>query len=91
MFMGSVAHVEDEKKELVCDVHRLARLGVQVVDSPKGGFTVHHNSESSLVVDVKSKQHLNLILMELKESVLNKSVEAISQGGDKSMKYGQIH
>ena len=26
--MGSVAHVEDEKKELVREVHRLARLGV---------------------------------------------------------------
>ncbi|WMV41243.1 hypothetical protein MTR67_034628 [Solanum verrucosum] len=26
--MGIVAHVEDENKELVCEVHRLARLGV---------------------------------------------------------------
>uniref|UniRef100_M1BW27 Gag-pol polyprotein n=1 Tax=Solanum tuberosum TaxID=4113 RepID=M1BW27_SOLTU len=42
--MGSVAHVEDEKKELVCDVHRLAQLGVQLVDSTKGGVVVHHSS-----------------------------------------------
>ena len=27
MTMGSVSHVEQEKKELVKDVHRLARLG----------------------------------------------------------------
>ncbi|KAH0680946.1 hypothetical protein KY285_021901 [Solanum tuberosum] len=33
--MGSVDHVEDEKKELVRDVHRLARLGVLLVDSTK--------------------------------------------------------
>ena len=26
--MGSIAHVEEEKKELVKDVHSLARLGV---------------------------------------------------------------
>ncbi|WMV33701.1 hypothetical protein MTR67_027086 [Solanum verrucosum] len=31
--MGSVAHVDDESKELVRDVHRLARLGVRLVDS----------------------------------------------------------
>ncbi|KAH0773702.1 hypothetical protein KY290_010839 [Solanum tuberosum] len=78
MSMGSVAHVEDEKKELVHDVHRLARLGVQLVDSTKGGVMVHHNSKSSFVVDVKSKQHLDPILMELKESVLGKSIEAFS-------------
>ncbi|WMV32778.1 hypothetical protein MTR67_026163, partial [Solanum verrucosum] len=76
--MGSVTHIEDEKKELVCDVHRLARLGLQLVDSPKCGFTVHKGSESSFVADVKSTQHLDLILMELKESVLRKFVEAFS-------------
>lgn len=27
MSMGSVAFIEDEKKELVCDVHRLTQLG----------------------------------------------------------------
>ncbi|WMV13401.1 hypothetical protein MTR67_006786 [Solanum verrucosum] len=70
--MGSVAHIEEEKKELVPDVHRLARLGVQLVASTKGGFMVHHSSESSFVIDVESKQHLDPILMELKESVLNK-------------------
>ncbi|WMV13556.1 hypothetical protein MTR67_006941 [Solanum verrucosum] len=29
---GSVAHIEEEKEELVRDVHRLAQLGVQLVD-----------------------------------------------------------
>ncbi|WMV58602.1 hypothetical protein MTR67_051987, partial [Solanum verrucosum] len=80
--MGSVAHIEDEKKELVRDVHRFARLGVQLVYSTKGGVMVHRGSESSFVIDVKSKQGLDPILMELKESVLNKSIEAFSQGGD---------
>ena len=28
MTMASVSHVEDEKKELVHEVHRMARLGV---------------------------------------------------------------
>ena len=68
--MGTVSHVEKSKKDLVKDVHRLACLGVQLEDSPNGGFVVHHNSESSLVVELKSKQHLHPSLMELKESVL---------------------
>ena len=45
------------------------------------GAIVHHNSESSLVVEVKSKQHLDLALMELKESVLVKLNESFSLGG----------
>jgi len=30
--MGSIAHVKDDKKELVKEVHQLARLGVRLVD-----------------------------------------------------------
>ena len=29
--MSSVSHVEEKRKELVKDVHRLARLGVQLM------------------------------------------------------------
>ena len=36
-------------------------------NSPNYGFMVHNNSESSLVVEVKSKQHHDPSLMELKE------------------------
>ena len=55
MTMVSVSHVEESKKKLVKDAHMLAQLGVRFEDSPNGGFMVHHNSESSLVVEVKSK------------------------------------
>nr|ABI34336.1 hypothetical protein SDM1_41t00011 [Solanum demissum] len=91
LYMGSVAHVEDKKKELVWDVHRLAQIGIQLMDSTKGGVMVHNGSESSFLVDVKSKQGLDPILMELKESVLNKSVEAFFQGGDMVLRYQGCH
>lgn len=55
--MGSVAHVIDDKKELVKEVHRLARLGVKPEESSKVSFVVCQNSELSLVVDLKSKKH----------------------------------
>ena len=45
MIMGNVSNVEEEKKELVKDVHRLARVGLRLEDSPNGGFMVHHNSD----------------------------------------------
>ena len=44
MTMGSVSDVEEAKKDLVKDVHRLARFGVRLEDSPYGGM-VHHNFE----------------------------------------------
>ena len=42
---------------------------------------VHNNSESSLVVEVKSKQHLEKSLMQLKESVLGKLNNTLFLGG----------
>lgn len=42
---------------------------------------VCHNSESSLLVEVKSKQPLDPLLMDLKESVFRKSNDFFSQRG----------
>lgn len=50
--MESVSHVEDGRIELVKDVHRLARLGVCLVDSTDGGVIVQNGLESSLVTEV---------------------------------------
>ena len=73
--------MEEENKEHVKDVHRLAFLGVQFEDPPYGIFIVHHNSDSSLVLEVKSKHHLDRLLMELKELILGKLNASFSQGG----------
>ena len=81
MTMGCVSHVEKSQKDLVKDVQRLARLGVRLEDSPNGGFMIHLNSDSYLVVEVKSKKLLDQPLMELKESVLGKSNESFSLRG----------
>ena len=81
MTMGSVSHVEESKKDLVNDVHRLARLGVSLEDSSNRGFMFYNNSESSLVVEVKSKKRLDQSFMELKKSVLSKLIESLSLRG----------
>ena len=80
--MGSVSHMVEGKKELDCDVHFLARLGVRLFDSAEGSIRVQSSSESSLVSEVKEKQYLDASLVRLKESVKDQKVEVFSQGGD---------
>ncbi|KAH0776358.1 hypothetical protein KY290_007769 [Solanum tuberosum] len=67
--MGSVAHIEEERKELAKDVHRLTRLGVFLMSISDGGVTVQNGSESSLVAEVKEKQGSDPILLQIKGAV----------------------
>ena len=53
LYMGSISHVEEEKRELAKDVHRLACLGVRLMNSTEGGIVVMNGAESSLVSEVK--------------------------------------
>ena len=85
--MGSVAHVEEKRKELVKDVHRLARLGVRLTSISDSGVTVHNGKELSLVVEVKENQDSEPILLELKGAVHNQRLEVLSQGGDGVLHY----
>ncbi|MDV3192660.1 MAG: ribonuclease H family protein, partial [Sweet potato little leaf phytoplasma] len=47
MSMGSISHVEEGKKELASDLHRLARLGVKLLDSIEGNIVVQSSFKSS--------------------------------------------
>ena len=51
-----------------------------VGNSPNGGFIIHHNSISSLGVEVNYKQDLERVLIDLKESVLGNFNESFSMG-----------
>ena len=50
--IGSVANIDEEKNDLVKDVHRLGRLGVLLMSISDSGVTVQNGEESSLVVEV---------------------------------------
>ena len=80
--IGSVAHVEEERKELVKDVHRLARLGVLLMSISNNGVTVQNEAESSLVVEVKELKNNDPIYLELKNAIHNQRMEVFSQEGD---------
>ena len=80
--MDSVAHVEEERKELVKEVHRLAHLGVRLMSISDSGVIVQNGEESSWVVEVKEKQESDPILLELQNVVHNQRVEVFFQGED---------
>ena len=85
--MGSVAHVEEKRKDLVKDVHRLARLGVRLMSISDSRVTVQNGAESSLEVEVKENKDSDPILDELKGAVHNQRVEVFSQWGDGVLRY----
>ena len=78
--MGSVSHIYDEKKKLVKEVCQLSRLDVWLEYIPSGGISIHSNFESSFVVDIKAKHHLNSVLMKLNGSVLSKLNKSLLGG-----------
>lgn len=88
--MGSVSHIDYNKKELAKKVDQLARLGVLLVDTPRRGVSVDSSSECSFVVDIKAKQHLDPMLMEFKEIVLSKLNESFSLEEDGVLRYQGI-
>ena len=45
MSMVSTSKIEEQKKELVKDIHSLVRLGVRLVDSTSEGVSVQPSSE----------------------------------------------
>ena len=53
--IGSITHVEEEKRELSKDIHRISIMGVKLMDSIEGGIVVTNGAESSLVSEVKEK------------------------------------
>ena len=85
--IGNISHIDDEKKELVKDLHLLARMGVRLTDSSSGGFSVNSSSESTFIVDVKANQHLDTLIMKVKDSVLSKLNESFSLSRDSVLRY----
>ena len=79
--MGSTTHLEEEKKELAKDVHRLKLLEVLLMDSTEGGIVLMNGVESLLVSEVKGKHDQNLILLELNANVQNQKVLKFEQRG----------
>ncbi|XP_070010459.1 uncharacterized protein [Nicotiana sylvestris] len=66
-FMGSLAHVEAEKRQLTKEIHQLACLGVRLVNSGNGGVVLQNTTKSSLIAEVKERQYEDPELVKLRE------------------------
>nr|XP_033509000.1 uncharacterized protein LOC117273904 [Nicotiana tomentosiformis] len=90
--MGSLDHLDTHQRSLAKEVHWLASLGVQLVDSTKGGVIVQKWAESSLVVEVKEKQYDDPLLVQLNEGIHKQKTMAFSFGtSDGRLRYqGQL-
>ncbi|XP_070010935.1 uncharacterized protein [Nicotiana sylvestris] len=57
---GSLAQVEDEKQQLIREIHLLACLGVRLVYSDDGGVVLQNTTKSSLIDEVKERYRSRL-------------------------------
>ena len=85
--MGSLAHVEPEKRQLARDIHQLASLGVRLVDSEDGGVVIQNTAKSSLIAEVKERQYEDPELVELRERVPQQKKPLLELKGDGVLRY----
>lgn len=69
MSIGSIAHIEDSKKDLLLKVHHLDRLRVRLFDSFKGNILDENGSKTMFIFEVKLNKNSEPILFKLKEEV----------------------
>ncbi|XP_069147163.1 uncharacterized protein [Solanum lycopersicum] len=77
----SVAHVKEERKEVVKDAHSLARLEVRLMSISDSGVKVQNGVKSSLVMEVKEKQDSDSILLEIMGAIHNQREEILFRVG----------
>ncbi|XP_070012922.1 uncharacterized protein [Nicotiana sylvestris] len=67
--MGSLTHVEAEKRQLTREIQQLACLGIRLVDSGNRGVVLQNAAKSSLIAEVKERQYEDPELVKLRERV----------------------
>ncbi|XP_070034836.1 uncharacterized protein [Nicotiana tomentosiformis] len=85
--MGSLAHVESEKRQLTREIHQLACLGVRLVDSYNGGVVFQNTAKSSLIAEVKERQYEDPKLVKLRERVPQQKKPLLELKGDGVLRY----
>ncbi|XP_070020209.1 uncharacterized protein [Nicotiana sylvestris] len=85
--MGSLAHVEAEKRQLTREIHQLACLVVRSVDSGNGGVVLQNTAKSSLIAEVKERQYEDQDLAKLREPVPQQKKPLLELKGDGVLRY----
>ncbi|XP_070031929.1 uncharacterized protein [Nicotiana tomentosiformis] len=85
--IGSLAHVEAEKRQLTREIHQLACLVVRLVDSGNGGVVLQNTAKLSLIAEVNERQYEDPELVELRERVPQQKKSLLELKGDGVLRY----
>lgn len=69
--MGSMVHVHAKRREMTRELHQLASIGIQLMDSNDGG-----------VIEVKKRQYKDPVLERIREGIQQKKAMTFELGGD---------
>ncbi|WMV54125.1 hypothetical protein MTR67_047510, partial [Solanum verrucosum] len=75
------------KRELAQELHQLASLGVRLLEADDSEATIQDITISSLVVEVKARQHEDLSLEQLRAKAQDHQLVAFDIAGDRSLRY----
>ncbi|XP_070005260.1 uncharacterized protein [Nicotiana sylvestris] len=70
--MGSLSYLQTEKRGIAHEIHQLASLGVQLLDSGDVGITIQDTTTSSLVTVVKERQYEDPMLVHYRDTTLRR-------------------
>ncbi|XP_070040571.1 uncharacterized protein [Nicotiana tomentosiformis] len=70
--MGSLSYLQPGKSGIACDIHKLASLGVRLLDSCDTGITIQDTTTSSLVTEVKERQYEDHVLAHYRDTTPQK-------------------
>nr|XP_016441064.1 PREDICTED: uncharacterized protein LOC107766740 [Nicotiana tabacum] len=85
--MGSLSHVEADKVKMTKYLCHLANLQVRLVDAEGGRILVQNTAKSSLVTEVKERQHEDPELIKLRERIPQQRQPLFELTGDGVLRY----
>ncbi|XP_070015066.1 uncharacterized protein [Nicotiana sylvestris] len=85
--MGRLVHIEAGRWGLTKELYQLANMRIRLLDSDDGDVMVQNISESSLVAEVKARQYVDPILVQLRESIQQCKIMAFKIGRDGALRY----
>lgn len=85
--MGRLSYIDEEKRGLVKGIHRFANFRVCLLNSKNAGVIFQEVVKSSLSDEVKEKQALDPIHMQIKDNVGQKRVMDLKIRGDSILRY----
>ncbi|XP_070052449.1 uncharacterized protein [Nicotiana tomentosiformis] len=85
--MNSLSYLQPEKSEIARQLHELANIGVQLLDSGGTGVTIQDTTTSSLVTEVKECQYEDHVLAHYRDTTLQNEKTPYEITRDRFLRY----